>query len=154
MTSRYERSSLAAQANLVRGTVKAYRFIQDLCGDACGALYTCGLEKSALPDMFYELFDNTANQNPLDNWPEYHWENLSEGEHLCNHCLDQARATHSNFLRGFWDKLPSLFSLPPWSDLQAIKDATSVSLSPFSCRMSIADPIPDRKLTRLKSIRM
>jgi hypothetical protein len=58
--------------------------------------------------------------NPLDVWGKDDW-GLMRG--LCPTCLEALKETHKNARQAFWDKLPGIYGLPPWEELEALKSA-------------------------------
>jgi len=58
--------------------------------------------------------------HPLDLWGSEEWEWL---EDLCPACLAVLKKTHQDARQAFWDKLPELYGLPPWEELEKLKAA-------------------------------
>ncbi|KAF7353923.1 hypothetical protein MVEN_01078400 [Mycena venus] len=55
---------------------------------------------------------------PLDIWDEEDWQ-LLDG--LCPACLIVLKKTHQDARQAFWDKLPEIYGLPPWEELEKLK---------------------------------
>ncbi|KAJ7119180.1 hypothetical protein C8R44DRAFT_625570 [Mycena epipterygia] len=57
---------------------------------------------------------------PLDIWVTADWNELRE---LCPACLAVLKDTHQKARQAFWDKLPEMYGLPPWEELEKMKEA-------------------------------
>ncbi|KAJ7490893.1 hypothetical protein FB451DRAFT_1389648 [Mycena latifolia] len=55
---------------------------------------------------------------PLDIWGVDDWARLSAA---CNTCLKSLKQTHGAARQSFWDKLPGLYGLPGWEELNKAK---------------------------------
>ncbi|KAJ7142093.1 hypothetical protein C8R43DRAFT_1016281 [Mycena crocata] len=55
---------------------------------------------------------------PLDIWGASDWDRLSSA---CSTCLKWLKQTHSQARQSFWDKLPGLYGLPTWGELNKLK---------------------------------
>ncbi|KAJ6509165.1 hypothetical protein C8R47DRAFT_1191489 [Mycena vitilis] len=86
--------------------------------DGCATPTDCIGERLA---KFGEFMDDSAPATsfPLDVWKEDEWESVS----LCHVCLVELKKTHQAARQAFWDKLPKIYGLPPWEDLEAAKVA-------------------------------
>ncbi|KAJ7622339.1 hypothetical protein FB45DRAFT_1006292 [Roridomyces roridus] len=62
--------------------------------------------------------------NPLELWCEEDWLELGPG--ICRVCVTVMRATHEMALESFWDRLPKMYRLHCWEDLEQMKDAAFV----------------------------
>ncbi|KAJ7023079.1 hypothetical protein C8F04DRAFT_1135592 [Mycena alexandri] len=56
--------------------------------------------------------------NPLAAWSNWH---LLDG--VCSVCLAKLRQEHQAARQAFWDKLPGIYGLPPWEELEEMKAA-------------------------------
>ncbi|KAJ7618308.1 hypothetical protein DFH06DRAFT_1342582 [Mycena polygramma] len=54
---------------------------------------------------------------PVEIWEPSDWSRLK----VCDVCLSSMKGMHQRALQSFWDELPSIFSLPPWSELEKLK---------------------------------
>ncbi|KAJ7100400.1 hypothetical protein C8R44DRAFT_888230 [Mycena epipterygia] len=54
---------------------------------------------------------------PLDLWTTDNWDNLN----VCHPCLTTMKAVHQEAKKSVWDRLPSLFGLPDWPELERMK---------------------------------
>ncbi|KAF7353910.1 hypothetical protein MVEN_01077100 [Mycena venus] len=60
-------------------------------------------------------------------WASEDWGLL---EYLCTTCLEALRKTHQDARQAFWDKLPEMYDLPPWTELEQMK-TKAIGPSPF-----------------------
>ncbi|KAJ7910694.1 hypothetical protein B0H13DRAFT_2272324 [Mycena leptocephala] len=65
---------------------------------------------------------------PLDVWAEVDWIFL---ENLCPACLAVLKQTHKDARQAFWDKLPEMYGLPEWEELERLR-AAAIGTSIFS----------------------
>ncbi|KAJ6460070.1 hypothetical protein C8R47DRAFT_1027932 [Mycena vitilis] len=54
---------------------------------------------------------------PLSAWRASDWKRLK----VCDVCMSNMKEKHQRALQSFWDELPSIFRLPPWSELEKLK---------------------------------
>ncbi|KAF7982517.1 hypothetical protein HWV62_28126 [Athelia sp. TMB] len=59
-------------------------------------------------------FNPTPRPAGLDYWEDH----TMSGPVLCRSCFEKAQMRHTIGRQEFWEKLPSLFDLPPWAELQ------------------------------------
>ncbi|KAJ7490875.1 hypothetical protein FB451DRAFT_1221307 [Mycena latifolia] len=57
---------------------------------------------------------------PLDVWGMDDWTVL---EGVCSTCLTALKQKHEDARQSFWDKLPAIYGLPAWEELEALKVA-------------------------------
>ncbi|KAJ6582028.1 hypothetical protein B0H19DRAFT_1252172 [Mycena capillaripes] len=57
---------------------------------------------------------------PLDLWDETEWGMLKELG-LCNSCLAEAKDLQAAARQKLWDRLPQMFGLPKWEELEELK---------------------------------
>ncbi|KAJ7142113.1 hypothetical protein C8R43DRAFT_1238220 [Mycena crocata] len=57
---------------------------------------------------------------PLDFWGEEDWEILAD---VCPGCMATLKKSHEDARQAFWDKLPGIYDLPPWEELEKKKTA-------------------------------
>ncbi|KAJ6602716.1 hypothetical protein DFH09DRAFT_1125384, partial [Mycena vulgaris] len=100
-TEQIVRRALAAHAHILRGTIAVNRFLtmHDPCADC---------HRRAL--------------NPRWEWEDDKLESLKT-EGMCDVCYELAKMRHDSAAVAFWDTLPSIFGLPPWTELRAMKQA-------------------------------
>jgi hypothetical protein len=65
---------------------------------------------------------------PLDVWEEADWILL---ENLCPACLAVLKQTHKDARQAFWDKLPKIYGLPEWEELERLR-AAAIGTNIFS----------------------
>jgi hypothetical protein len=57
---------------------------------------------------------------PLDVWEAADWRLL---KNLCPACLAVLKQTHEDARQAFWDKLPNIYGLPKWEELERLRAA-------------------------------
>ncbi|KAJ7184640.1 hypothetical protein C8R46DRAFT_1064691, partial [Mycena filopes] len=57
---------------------------------------------------------------PLEIWTDDDWAFLKD---LCPACMVVLKQTHQDALQDFWDKLPDMYNLPSWKELEQMKTA-------------------------------
>jgi hypothetical protein len=57
---------------------------------------------------------------PLHVWRPRDWALLQD---LCDVCLSALKQTHKNARQAFWDKLPEIYGLPEWEELERLRAA-------------------------------
>ncbi|KAJ7932795.1 hypothetical protein B0H13DRAFT_2263093 [Mycena leptocephala] len=65
---------------------------------------------------------------PLDVWEAADWRLL---ENLCPACLAVLKQTHKDARQVFWDKLPEIYGLPEWEELERLR-AAAIGTNIFS----------------------
>ncbi|KAJ7112981.1 hypothetical protein C8R44DRAFT_631545 [Mycena epipterygia] len=117
----YIRKCLAAHARLVRGTIRINGFLT--MRSTCATRAICD---DIREDNLHVFFDIDAQHKGSDLNPLGYWAgDISEqfaAVGVCGMCCQLAKARHREASSAFWDKLPSLFGLPPWEDLHAMKE--------------------------------
>ncbi|KAJ6573176.1 hypothetical protein DFH09DRAFT_1459655 [Mycena vulgaris] len=58
---------------------------------------------------------------PLSLWTEGSWDLLPKA--MCGPCLDAMRERDRESCKAFWDRLPSIYGLPAWPELHAMRGA-------------------------------
>ncbi|KAJ7082295.1 hypothetical protein C8R44DRAFT_688579 [Mycena epipterygia] len=116
---------IAGQSDLVRGTVKAWGFLLNISTVHCVRKESCdGTRSEELADLYTSIYQE-SDLSPLDDWPEESWMTISESQGLCGDCVTRGKETHAEALQGFWNQLPAIFDLPPWSELEAMRNAAT-----------------------------
>ncbi|KAJ7645244.1 hypothetical protein DFH06DRAFT_1136707 [Mycena polygramma] len=54
---------------------------------------------------------------PLEIWTSEDWHGL----HVCAMCLVHLQAVHKGSMDSFWARLPEIFNLPPWAELEQMR---------------------------------
>ncbi|KAJ7116729.1 hypothetical protein C8R44DRAFT_880084 [Mycena epipterygia] len=57
---------------------------------------------------------------PLDIWDATDWDKL---EKVCPACVAVLKRAHQESRHAFWDNLPGMYNLPPWEELEKMKEA-------------------------------
>ncbi|KAF8164727.1 hypothetical protein B0H34DRAFT_648792 [Crassisporium funariophilum] len=65
--------------------------------------------------------DRWSFSDPLGIWDDGDWESMLH-EGMCELCLPVYQAMHDDSKVVFWARLPEIYCLPSWSDLQAMKN--------------------------------
>ncbi|KAF7305325.1 BTB domain-containing protein [Mycena chlorophos] len=58
-------------------------------------------------------------RGPLDIWVDRHWINMT-GK-VCSSCLTEMKERHARAQQDFWARLPAIFNLPSWDELEKLK---------------------------------
>jgi hypothetical protein len=112
--------ALAAHAHLVRATLAIHRFLTIY--DPCATPYSCDVaRKSALSALLEKVAEPDVDPLPSD-LAEDTSDNL-ESLGMCSECRELATMHLRDAASAFWDELPSIFGLPPWKELRAMKRA-------------------------------
>ncbi|KAJ6546661.1 hypothetical protein DFH09DRAFT_989485 [Mycena vulgaris] len=112
---------LVAQSHLVRGSGAIYSFLARPSGECTNKRRCAELRLRSLKNYFVFLHGRDL-LCPLEYWRDQDWEDLSSVG-WCERCVSDAREIHGKELQDFWDDLPSIYALPPWAELNAMKDA-------------------------------
>ncbi|KAJ6455908.1 hypothetical protein C8R47DRAFT_1228074 [Mycena vitilis] len=87
--------------------------------DGCMSSEQCAEEKlSALDDAADEC--DVSPCIPLDIWIEDDWDRLPG---LCAVCLPALRDSHEKARQALWARIPKMYGLPPWEELEQLKRA-------------------------------
>ncbi|KAJ7127282.1 hypothetical protein C8R43DRAFT_700116 [Mycena crocata] len=78
--------------------------------DCCTSSRQCLEDRLRVIDDFQEIV-----RDQLDVWEEDDWDRFEE---LCDTCRQTLRKTHTAARQAFWDKLPEIYDLPPWEELE------------------------------------
>jgi len=112
---------LIAQSHLMRGSGAIYSFLARPSGE-CANKRRCAELRLRSLNSFFDFLRGRDLLCALDYWRDPDWEDLSSVG-LCERCVSHAREIHREELQEFWDELPSIYALPPWGELKAMKDA-------------------------------
>ncbi|KAJ6614135.1 hypothetical protein B0H10DRAFT_1804201 [Mycena sp. CBHHK59/15] len=61
--------------------------------------------------------------DPLNPWKAEDFDWLVSGTGLCSSCFDASRAPYEAAQKRFWNRLPEMFGLSGWSELEKLRDA-------------------------------
>ncbi|KAJ6567045.1 hypothetical protein B0H19DRAFT_939766 [Mycena capillaripes] len=93
-------------------------FVQPRVVDGCLHVVNCIRKRlEALGNFMSSVEAGIAC--PLDVWEEKDWDSIN----LCPSCLKKLKQTHQEARQAFWDKLPEIYGLPPWEELEKMKAA-------------------------------
>ncbi|KAJ7728489.1 hypothetical protein B0H16DRAFT_1734640 [Mycena metata] len=109
---------LASQIHLSRASGSIYKFLSTPSDTGCPTPDLCNATRF---DELSSYFDGCGGEEdlcPLSEWDEEDGWTLP----LCAHCLSVAKTTHRTAMEEIWDRLPAIYGLPPWSELQSMKD--------------------------------
>ncbi|KAJ6572785.1 hypothetical protein DFH09DRAFT_916516 [Mycena vulgaris] len=121
---------LVAQSHLMRGSGAMYSFLARPSGECANKRRCAELRLRSLNSYFVFLHGRDLLR-PLEYWRDPDWEDLSSAG-WCERCVSDAQEIHAKELQDFWDDLPGIYGLPPWAELNAMKDAVmdSTQVSP------------------------
>ncbi|KAF7289988.1 BTB domain-containing protein [Mycena kentingensis (nom. inval.)] len=60
---------------------------------------------------------------PLELWNKGDWEDKNIADAVCVPCLTALKRAHARARESFWRRLPSIFDLPDWDELEVMKAA-------------------------------
>lgn len=83
----------------------------------CTTPMECYRERLAAFETIREMIPGESN-SPLEIWHPEDWETLAD---ICSTCLAVLKTSHQNDRQAFWDKLPEIYDLPPWEELERMK---------------------------------
>jgi hypothetical protein len=114
--------ALAAHTHLARATVSTHEFLTGHDFYACDTPERCDSARSAaLANLLRKLSDPVLNPIPLAV-VQIIMDNL-ESLGACSVCREMPKKQVHEAASAFWDELPSIFGLPPWDTLHAMKRA-------------------------------
>ncbi|KAJ7119085.1 hypothetical protein C8R44DRAFT_625218 [Mycena epipterygia] len=85
----------------------------------CTSSTQCSAERLGVFESIRELIRDNPSV-PLDIWLSTNWKKL---RNVCPACLAVLKRTHKDARRAFWDRLPTMYGLPPWDELEKMKAA-------------------------------
>ncbi|KAJ7085119.1 hypothetical protein B0H15DRAFT_783297 [Mycena belliarum] len=78
---------------------------------------TSRMKARIVAETWRESEPGTSALLPLTLWGEADWERLE----VCDTCLQAMKGAHAKAKQEIWNKLPELFDLPPWTELERMK---------------------------------
>ncbi|KAJ7165528.1 hypothetical protein C8R43DRAFT_1061459 [Mycena crocata] len=85
--------------------------------DDCSSPLRCAEERSR---VFTGLVRHHVHVRfPLSFWDQEDWDELE----VCHTCLVALKQTLQEARQKFWDELPGIYELPPWTDLEELRTA-------------------------------
>ncbi|KAJ7463363.1 hypothetical protein FB451DRAFT_1139731 [Mycena latifolia] len=118
--SQHARKCLDAHVHMVRGTAMINEFLSVV--SPCPTAAACGEVRRLSLVKFFISVREGKDQDPIYDSTADVVRRLKE-KGLCDECCAVAETYHKEAVSTFWDKLPSLFGLPPWAELRAMKHA-------------------------------
>ncbi|KAJ7697190.1 hypothetical protein B0H17DRAFT_1052339 [Mycena rosella] len=115
---------IVGQADLVRGTAAVGRFLVAAPNDECVKRKVCAnIRRTLCDEALFEFLKSITKRDlvPLQQWSDADWKVINTG--LCDLCYDQAHTAHRKSIEALWDRLPTIFGLPSWPELHAMKQA-------------------------------
>ncbi|KAJ7182417.1 hypothetical protein C8R43DRAFT_910924 [Mycena crocata] len=112
---------LSAQSDLVRGTGKVWSFMS-VRSDGCMTPQSCDtFLRTGITNLMVGFFSED-DLTPLDDWNEdVDWETMEDS--LCEVCFATSKVNHAKDIEDLWQLLPTMFGLPTWPELDALKAA-------------------------------
>ncbi|KAJ7500456.1 hypothetical protein B0H11DRAFT_1855927 [Mycena galericulata] len=106
-----------------RSAAKILRFLADPDIAGCASPTQCAIGRfTAIGNISQGLLEDSLS-DPLEVWAEAgNSEELEEN--VCSTCFDALEDKHQAARQVFWDKLPGIYHLPPWGELEKMKIAT------------------------------
>ncbi|KAJ7624295.1 hypothetical protein DFH06DRAFT_1230124 [Mycena polygramma] len=118
---------LAAQIDLLRESGTIYAFISSTPAEGCSHEEICTAERRSLMERYFRfLHKENSFLAPLDYWHDAAWSTLVDAG-CCDSCMAQMKELHGKALRDVWDRLPNIFGLPAWPELNAMRAAAMTS---------------------------
>ncbi|KAJ7119090.1 hypothetical protein C8R44DRAFT_673414 [Mycena epipterygia] len=87
--------------------------------EGCAFPFQCTAERLSAIESSREMLREYPSI-PLDIWNSDDWDILQD---VCPACLAVLRETHQHARQAFWDKLPGIYGLPSWEELEKMKEA-------------------------------
>ncbi|KAF7314941.1 BTB domain-containing protein [Mycena indigotica] len=87
--------------------------------DGCLTPSKCPLVRFRAADYGRQMI-SSFSRGPLSAWAEDDWDKLQK---LCPVCMKKLRELHQEARRTFWEDLPDIYRLPPWTELLKLKQA-------------------------------
>ncbi|KAJ7490865.1 hypothetical protein FB451DRAFT_1124420 [Mycena latifolia] len=117
-----DRASLLSgyQIQLNSSTADILRFLSHpLEIEGCLTPTQCATRRLAAVESSREMIREYPSA-PINIWNEDDWELL---DNVCPACLAMLQQTHKDARQAFWNKLPGIYDLPPWEELEKMKVA-------------------------------
>ncbi|KAJ6548093.1 hypothetical protein DFH09DRAFT_1169783 [Mycena vulgaris] len=119
LSSHDQQSFVNGQAAQIRGVSDIMAFLCDPPNIAdCESPAACGLIRLQALRIIRPRV-RACTSLPLHVWTSALWKFLK----VCPACLAVLKTTHAAAQQVFWDKLPAVYGLPSWAELEAMKAA-------------------------------
>lgn len=86
--------------------------------DGCTSQAQC-LKERMLAISRSRVIVRKYSSMPLHIWGAEEWNLLNNN--LCPTCINSLKQAHRDSRQAFWDKLPEIYGLPPWAELERLK---------------------------------
>ncbi|KAJ7438526.1 hypothetical protein B0H11DRAFT_1752724 [Mycena galericulata] len=105
-----------------RSAAKILRFLADPDIDGCASPTECAIGRfTAIGNISQPLLQDYLS-DPLDVWVKAGDPEALE-DATCTTCFNVLEEAHQGARQAFWDKLPGIYCLPPWEELEKMKMA-------------------------------
>ncbi|KAJ6630402.1 hypothetical protein B0H10DRAFT_1939161 [Mycena sp. CBHHK59/15] len=110
----------AGQINVAGNDIVRFLYFPDVI-TGCKAGQLCLRARLLALERVRVALANESDSNPLHVCDSAFWKSLKEA--CCNICVTSLKTTHMAAQQAFWDKLPEIFGLPPWKQLEEMKQS-------------------------------
>ncbi|KAJ7433476.1 hypothetical protein FB451DRAFT_1313889 [Mycena latifolia] len=115
---------MLAHADIIFANMQACDFLCLRSDTECTSRERCNSNRFHL---ISNVFSRYATQEiklfPLESWADDGEGWVKLGTLMCEHCYTVSREKHRSSLEAFWDRLPAIYGLPAWPELQALRSA-------------------------------
>ncbi|KAF7353937.1 hypothetical protein MVEN_01080000 [Mycena venus] len=111
--------------------------------EGCTSTVACLEARLNTFDTIHEPDWVSTTDEPLHAWIAENWTTIG----ICPSCLTHCRKAHQDARQAFWDRLPEIYGLPSWEQLERMKtEAIAVTLLVFFSQsiMEVASSHPER----------
>nr|GAT50392.1 predicted protein [Mycena chlorophos] len=91
----------------------------DLPGSTPCTTHRLSVRRKAERNRIFSTTDSL--RGPLEIWIDKHWSSIT-GK-VCPSCLTEMKERHATAQQDFWSRLPAIFDLPSWDELEKLKAA-------------------------------
>ncbi|KAJ7448948.1 hypothetical protein FB451DRAFT_1288199 [Mycena latifolia] len=120
-TDRDVQKCIKAGLTLSREHATLMTFLMADSPEGCTNLSGCNIFRLRALEIYFEG-SYGLDLDPLRKWRTAAWDVLSRAG-MCGPCIQSCKDTHANNLQYLWARLPSMFDLPDWEELAALKTA-------------------------------
>jgi hypothetical protein len=119
-----QQSALQGQIIQSRSSVGMMRFLyspSDIAG--CESPNQCPAPRREAMALSLGLLEAHPSSAPLAFWGSesaWSWFEGGDGGVVCPTCLNAFKTRCEEDRQAFWDKLPSMYNLPPWAELETM----------------------------------
>ncbi|KAF7326737.1 BTB domain-containing protein [Mycena venus] len=112
------------QIHLSRGMSEVHKFLSVPSGAGCATSQKCDAIRFGQLESYFERRYEERDVNPLAECNPWSWTGHSGGDNFCSSCCTKGQMMHRTALNALWDRLPGIYGLPPWAELNALRKAT------------------------------